>query len=92
MNTTSNTHFQINYQVGQNHVATGVLLVLETNTQPSEPKLTNTQRKLAWLAACGTPVRPMAHAGQTGDTCQTGGKKRSGRWLQQPHKKCSREP
>jgi hypothetical protein len=23
---------------------------------------------------------------------QTGGKSRSGRWLQQPHNKCSREP
>jgi hypothetical protein len=31
------------------------------------------QRKLAQLAACATPVRPMVFVGQTGDTCQTGG-------------------
>jgi hypothetical protein len=31
------------------------------------------QRKLAWLAACAAPVRPMTCAGQTGDTGQTGG-------------------
>jgi hypothetical protein len=29
-------------QVGEDHVATGVLLILGTNKQPSEPKLTNT--------------------------------------------------
>jgi hypothetical protein len=29
-------------QVGQDNIATGVLLILGTNTQPSEPKLTNT--------------------------------------------------
>jgi hypothetical protein len=29
-------------KVGQDHVVTGVLLILGTNTQPSEPKLTNT--------------------------------------------------
>jgi hypothetical protein len=33
----------------------------------------NTQRKLARLAACAAPVRPMACASQTGDTIQTGG-------------------
>jgi hypothetical protein len=50
------------------------------------------QWKLARLAACSTPIRPMACAGQTGDTGQTGGQSRSGRWLQQPHNKWSREP
>jgi hypothetical protein len=44
------------------------------------------QRKRARLAASATPVRPMACTGQTG------GQSRSGRWLQQPHNKCSREP
>jgi hypothetical protein len=44
------------------------------------------QRKLARLAACAAPVRTMAYAGQTG------GQSRSGRWLQQPHNKGSREP
>jgi hypothetical protein len=50
------------------------------------------QRKLARLAACAAPVRPMAYAGQTSDTGQTSGQGRSGRLLQQPHNKCSREP
>jgi hypothetical protein len=50
------------------------------------------QRKLAQLATCATPVRLMAYAGQTGDIGQTGGQSRSGRWLQQPHNKPSREP
>jgi hypothetical protein len=39
------------------------------------------QRKLTWLAACAAPVRPMACAGQTGDTGQTGGQSQSDRWL-----------
>jgi hypothetical protein len=71
MNSTSNTRLRLNYPIGQDHVDTGVLLILGTNKQPSEPKLTNTQRKLARLAACATPVRPMACASQTGDTGQT---------------------
>jgi hypothetical protein len=37
-----------------------VQLILGTNKQPSEPKLTNTQLKLARLADCATPVRPVA--------------------------------
>jgi hypothetical protein len=61
--------------------ANEVLLDLGTNTQPSEPKHKHAQRKLARLAACATPVRPMACAGQTGGTGQTGGQSRSGRWL-----------
>jgi hypothetical protein len=36
----------------------------------------HTQKKLALLAACATPVRPMACAAQTGDTGQTGGQSR----------------
>jgi hypothetical protein len=73
-------------QLGKDHVATRLLLVLGTNTQPSEPKLTKAYKQiLARLAAYATPVRPMAYAGQTGGQC------RSGRWLQQLHNKCSRE-
>jgi hypothetical protein len=59
-----------------------VLLILWTNKQPSEPKHTNTQRKLARLATYATPVRPMACAGQTSDTGQTGGQSRSDRWTE----------
>jgi hypothetical protein len=50
-----------------------VLLILGTNKQPSKPKHTNTQRKLARLAAYTAPVKLMACAGQTGDTGQAGG-------------------
>jgi hypothetical protein len=39
----------------------------------------HTQWKLARLAACATPIRPMAYAGQTGDTGKTSGQSRSGR-------------
>jgi hypothetical protein len=53
-------------QVGQDHIATRVLMVLGTNTQPFEPSTPNTQRKFARLVACATPVRPLACAGQTG--------------------------
>jgi hypothetical protein len=92
-NTASNTRLRLTTQVGQAHAATKVLLDLGTNKQPSEPKHTNMHSgKLAWLAACAALVRPMACAGQTGDTSQTGGQRRSGRWLQQPHNKRSREP
>jgi hypothetical protein len=35
-NTASNTRLRLTTQVGQAHVATGVQLDLETNTQPSE--------------------------------------------------------
>jgi hypothetical protein len=41
-NTTSNTRLRLTTQVGQAHAATGVLLDLGTNKQPSEPKHTNT--------------------------------------------------
>jgi hypothetical protein len=73
--------------VGQDHVVTGVLLILGTNKQPSERKThQHAKRKLARLAACATSVRSMACADHTG------GHSRSGRWLQQLHSKCSREP
>jgi hypothetical protein len=42
MNTASNTRLRLTTQVGQVHAATRGLLNLGTNTQPSEPKLTNT--------------------------------------------------
>jgi hypothetical protein len=41
-NTASNTRLRLTTKVGQVHVATGVPLDLGTNTQPSEPKHTNT--------------------------------------------------
>jgi hypothetical protein len=47
------------------------------------------QQKLARLAVCAAPVGLMACAGQTGDTGQTGGQRRSDQWLQQPRNKCS---
>jgi hypothetical protein len=42
MNTASNTRLRLTTQVGQVHAVTEVLLDLGTNTQPSEPKHTNT--------------------------------------------------
>jgi hypothetical protein len=67
-------------QVGQDHVATGVLLILGTNTQPSEPKLTNTHSgKLSSMLSAPhrsdrlllplrpvTPVKPVDSASQDG--------------------------
>jgi hypothetical protein len=44
-------------QVGQNHIAIGVLLVLGANTQPSEPMLHQSNE---WPA----PVRPVDRVGQ----------------------------
>jgi hypothetical protein len=41
-NMASNTRLRLTTQVGQAHEATGVLLDLGTNKQPSEPKHTNT--------------------------------------------------
>jgi hypothetical protein len=40
MNTASNTHLRLTTQVGQVHVATGVLLNLGTNFQPHRPENT----------------------------------------------------
>jgi hypothetical protein len=51
------------------------------------------QWKLARLDACAAPVRPMACAGQTGDTGQTGGQSWSGRWTKTcPIKRNRRNP
>jgi hypothetical protein len=52
-------------QVGQDHKATGVLLILGTNKQPQAKTHQHAQRKLARLVASAAPVRPMACAGQT---------------------------
>jgi hypothetical protein len=91
MNTTSNTCPQLNYSCWRrprNHwSATGPRnehTAFRTKTHE------HTQWKLERLAACATPVRPMDCAGQTGDTGQTSGQSRSGRWLQQLHNKHSR--
>jgi hypothetical protein len=70
----SNTRLRLTTQVGQAQAATGVLLDLGTNKQPSEPKLTNAHdgnlhglppvlhRSDRWPA----PVRPVDRAGQAG--------------------------
>jgi hypothetical protein len=93
MNTASNTCLRLNYQSWsrpRSHWSAidprNQHIAFRAKTQE------HTHRKLARLAACATLVRPMAYAGQTGDTSQTGGQSRSGRWLQQPHNKRSREP
>jgi hypothetical protein len=79
-NTASNTWLRLTTQVGQAHAATGVLLDLGTNKQPSEPKHTNTHsgnmhgllpvlhRSDRWSAPVRpvTPVRPVDRAGQAG--------------------------
>jgi hypothetical protein len=73
-NTASNTCLRLTTQVGQAHAATGVLLDLGTNKQPSEPKLTNSHsgnlhnllpvlhQSDRWPA----PVRPVNRDGQAG--------------------------
>jgi hypothetical protein len=80
MNTASNTRLRLTTQVGQAHVATGVLLDLGTNTQPFEPKHTNMHSgnlhgllpvlhwSDRWPAPVRpvTPVRPKDSAGQAG--------------------------
>jgi hypothetical protein len=79
-NTASNTRLRLTTQVCQSHAATGVLLDLETNKQPSEPKHTNTHsrnlhgslrvlhRSDWWPAPVRpvTPVRPVDRVGQAG--------------------------
>jgi hypothetical protein len=74
MNTTSNTRLRLNcpsWSRPHGHWSA---------TDPRNQQTTfrakthqHTQRKLARHVACATPVRPMAYAGQTGDTGQTGG-------------------
>jgi hypothetical protein len=77
---TSNTHLRLTNQVGQAHAATGVLLDLGTNKQPSEPKLANSHsgnlhvlllvlhRSDRWPAPVRPvkPVRSVDRAGQAG--------------------------
>jgi hypothetical protein len=82
MNTASNTRLRLNYSAWlrpRSHWST---------TGPRNQQTTfraktylHAQWKLARLATCTTVVRPMARASQTGDTGQTGGQSRSGRWL-----------
>jgi hypothetical protein len=78
MNTASTPVSDSTTQVGQDYVATGVVLVLGTNTRPSKPKLINTHngnwhglllvlhRSDQWPAPVRpvTPVRPVDRAGQ----------------------------
>jgi hypothetical protein len=93
MNTTSNTRLRLNYPSWSgphSHWSATDPRNQQTTFQAKTHK--HAPRKLTRLAVCATPVRPMACAGQTGETSQTGGQSRSGRWLQQPHNKCSREP
>jgi hypothetical protein len=73
-NTTSNTCLRLTTQVGQAHAATEVLLDLETNKQPSEPKHTNTHSgklhgllpMLHRLDRWPAPVKPVDRASQVG--------------------------
>jgi hypothetical protein len=74
MNSASNTHLRLNYPSWlrpRSHWSA---------TNPRNQQTTfrakthqHAQRKLARLAAYATSIRPMAYAGQTGDTGQTGG-------------------
>jgi hypothetical protein len=57
MNTASNTRLRLTTQVGQAHIATGVPLDLETNTQPSDSR---TQRNTKTSSL-------QTHTGQTGE-------------------------
>jgi hypothetical protein len=63
MNKASNTRLRLTTEVGQAHVATGVLLDLGTNTQPSDSR---TQRNTKPRVYGPTPVRPVSTTGQTG--------------------------
>jgi hypothetical protein len=79
-NTTFNTRLRLTTQVGQGHVATGVLQNLGNNKQPSDPKLTNTHnrnlhgllhvlhRSDRWPVPVRlvTTIRPVDRAGQAG--------------------------
>jgi hypothetical protein len=53
MNAASNTHLQLTTQVGQDHTATGVLLVLETNNQPHRPENAAEHKTRALLTYTG---------------------------------------
>jgi hypothetical protein len=81
-NTDSNTRLWLTTQIGQAHVATGVLLNLGTNFQPHIPEnAVEHEPRVHWptpvrpvpagetwrLSQKGfTPVRPVKHTGQTG--------------------------
>jgi hypothetical protein len=87
MNTTSNTRLWLNYQSWSRPRSHWSATGPRNQHTAFRTKIDeHTQWKLAQLAACATPVRPMACVGQTG------GRSRSGQWLQQPHNKRSREP
>jgi hypothetical protein len=87
MNTASNTRLSLTTQVGQAHVATGVPLDLRTNTQPSDPKHTNTHsgnlhgllpvlhRSDRWPAPVRpvTPVRSVTPVRPVDSVSQAGG-------------------
>jgi hypothetical protein len=60
-NTASNTRLRLTTQIGQVHVATGVLLNLGTNLQPHRPKNIEEHQPRVHLP---TPVRPVP-AGET---------------------------
>jgi hypothetical protein len=63
MNTTSNTRLQLTTQVGQDHVATWVLLALGTNNHLHGPEnAAEHQLEPHWP----TPVRPVSTTSQTG--------------------------
>jgi hypothetical protein len=79
MNTASNTCLQLNYPSWSRSCSHW------SATDPRNQQTTfqakthqHAQWKLARLATCATPVRPMVCADQTGDTGQTGGQSRSG--------------
>jgi hypothetical protein len=93
MNMFSNTRLRLNYSSWsrpRSHWSATSPRNQHTNFRTKTHE--HTQWKLARLSACATPVRSMACAGQTGDTGQTSGQSRSGRWLPQSHNKRSREP
>jgi hypothetical protein len=80
-NTASDTCLRLTTQVGQAHVATGVPLDLGTNTQPSEPKHTNTHNGnlhgllpvLHWSDRWPAPVRPVTTVIPVSSADQAGG-------------------
>jgi hypothetical protein len=77
MNTASNTHLRLNYLCwSRPHSHWSATDPRNQQTTFRAKTHQHTQRKLARLGACATPVRPMACAGQTG------GQSRSGRCLQ----------
>jgi hypothetical protein len=74
MNTASNTRLRLNYPSWsrpRSHWSATDPRNQQTTYQSKTHQ--HAQRKLARLAACATPVKTMACAGQTGGTGQTGG-------------------